>query len=279
MPVRLVEQLAADDLAGRVERWLVDDGAAVARIALLADDQEELYWQAIERDFEPWIGVTHAGFAAHLASGRARDRRLMVVHEDDRGPTLATAAGWIASPLDRERWAVAQIAALCDGISAMATRRRGFVHRRAADPRTFVDARGTARLRAFLAPDLFRADTGRGPFFLSPEQISLDLLTPASDVFQLAVTLYLALDGTHPFARGETGDDRLRSILDDPTPPPPRTTSPQLAQIIQLALAKRPVERFSDPATFAAILRQHVPPVAPTVYAEVASVLREHRDR
>jgi hypothetical protein len=276
MAVQLVEELPSDDLAAGVERWLVHDGEIAPRIALLADDKEDLFWRAIGDHFEPWIGVTHAAFAAHLASGRARDRRLMVVHEDDRGPTLATAAGWIASPLDRERWAAAQIASLCDGISSMGTRQRGFVHRRAGDPRTFVDAGGNARLRAYLAPGLFRADAGRGPFFLSPEQISMNLLTPTSDVFQLALTLYLALDGTHPFSRGEHGDDRLRSILEDPTPPPPRTTSPQLGQIIQMALAKRPEDRF-DPVTFAAILRQHVPPVAPSVYDEVASALRSAR--
>ena len=276
MPVQLVEQLRSDDLAAGVERWVVHDGAIVPRIALLADDKEDLYWRAIGDDFEPWIGVTHAAIAAHIASGRARDRRLMVVHEDDRGPSLATAAGWITSPLDRERWAVAQIASLCDGISSMATRRRGFVHRRAGDPRTFVDASGAAHLRAFIGAGLFRAETGRGPFFLSPEQVSLQLLTPTSDVFQLATTLYLALDGTHPFARGEHGTDRLAAIVEDPTPPPPRTTSPQLGQIIQLALAKRPEDRFLDPATFAAILRQHVPPVAATVYDEVASAMRVH---
>jgi hypothetical protein len=274
MPVQLVEQLRSDDLAAGVERWVAHDGAIVPRIALLADDTEDAFWRAIGNDFEPWIGVTHPAFAAHIASGRARDRRLLVVHEDDRGPTLATAAGWITSPLDRERWAVAQIAVLCDGISSMATRRRGFVHGRAGDPRTFVDASGVARLRAYLAPGLFRAETGRGPFFLSPEQISVNLLTPASDVFQLALTLYLALDGTHPFARGEHGNDRLRSILEDDTPPPPRTTSPQLAQIIQMALAKRPDDRFLDPATFAAILRQHVPAASPTAYDEVAAALR-----
>lgn len=276
MAVQLVEKLPSDDLAAGVERWLVHDGAIVPRIAVLADDENDLYWRAIGDHFEPWIGVTHAAFAAHLASGRARDRRLMVVHEDDRGPTLATAAGWIASPLDRERWAVMQVASLCDGISAMAMRQRGFVHRSAGDPRTFVDASGVARLRAFLAPGLFRAHSGRGPFFLSPEQISMQILTPASDVFQLALVLYLALDGTHPFSRGEHGNDRLVSIVEDPTPPPPRTTSPQLAQIIQMALAKRPEDRFLDPATFAAILRQHVPPLAPEVYAEVASAVKEH---
>jgi len=274
MPVQLVEQLRSDDLAAGVERWLVHDGAIAPRIALLADDKEDLYWRAIGDDFEPWIGVTHAAIAAHIASGRARDRRLLVVHEDDRGPTLATAAGFIASPLDRERWAVAQIASLCDGISTMATRHRGFVHKRAGDPRTFVDASGAAHLRAYLASGLLRADAGRGPFFLSPEQISMNLLTPSSDVFQLAITLYLALDGTHPFASGEHGNDRLRSILEDPTPPPPPTTSPQLAQIIQLALAKRPDDRFHDPATFAAILRQYVPPVAASVYDEVATAMR-----
>jgi hypothetical protein len=274
MAVQLVEQLSADDLVAGCERWVAHDGAVVPRIALLADDRYEPFWEVIAEHFEPWIGVTHGAIAAHLASGRAGDRRLMVVHEDDRGPTLATAAGWIASPLDRERWAVAQIASLCDGISSMATRYRGFVHGRVSDPRTFVDANGVARLRAYLANGLLRANLGRGPFFLSPEQISGTLLTPASDVFQLGIELYLALDGTHPFARGEDAEDRLRSIVEDPTPPPPRTTSPQLAQIIQMSLAKRPGDRFLDPATFAAILRQHVPPVAPEVYGEVAAAMR-----
>lgn len=273
MALQLVAKLAADDLATDVERFFAVDGD-LKGIAILADDKDDAMWTTIQDGFEPWIGVTHAAIAAHLASGRARDRRLLVVHEDDRGPTLATVAGFIASPIDRERWAVAQIASLCDGISAMSMRQRGFVHKRAGDPRTFVDANGAARLRPYLAEGLFRAETGRGPFFRSPEQISLQLLTPASDVFQLALTLYLALDGTHPFSRGEHGDDRLRSILEDPTPPSPQTASPSLGGIIQLALAKRPEDRFLDPATFAAILRQHVPAVAPRVYDEVAAAMR-----
>ena len=104
---------------------------------------------------------------------------------------------------------------------------------------------------------------------------AMAILREYRDVFQLATTLYLALDGTHPFSRGEHGNDRWASILED-TPPPPRTTSPQLGQILQLALAKRPEDRFLDPATFAAILRQHVPPVAASVYDELASAMRAH---
>lgn len=69
------------------------------------------------------------------------------------------------------------------------------------------------------------------PGYLAPERLSGGEATPASDLFSLGVTLYLAVEGTAPFERLTT------------EPAVPRRASGPLSRVIMGLLAKDPLDR------------------------------------
>jgi serine/threonine-protein kinase len=98
------------------------------------------------------------------------------------------------------------------------------------------------------------------PEFMSPEQAQGKPLTPASDVYSLAVILYEVLTGKLPFdAKGAMDYIQLHVtgkpiLLNQRTPG--KTFPPLLEQVIDRALAKRPEDRFATAADFASAMQQ-----------------------
>jgi hypothetical protein len=78
------------------------------------------------------------------------------------------------------------------------------------------------------------------PEYMAPERIRGHEGGPASDLWSLAMTLYVALEGRHPLRR-PTALATLAAILDEPLPPP-RHCGP-LAPLLTSMLAKDPGER------------------------------------
>jgi eukaryotic-like serine/threonine-protein kinase len=97
------------------------------------------------------------------------------------------------------------------------------------------------------------------PEFMSPEQAQGKQLTPASDVYSLAVILYEVLTGKLPFDAKSAMDYISLHVTGVPVPlnqrVPGRTFSPLLEQIIARALAKRPEDRFASAADFATAMQ------------------------
>ena len=91
--------------------------------------------------------------------------------------------------------------------------------------------------------------------YLSPEQASGRELTPASDVYSLAVVGYELLTGHPPFTAGNPAALALAHVQDEPPRLPP-TVPVGLREVIERALAKDPAERPADAALFAAELRR-----------------------
>ena len=96
------------------------------------------------------------------------------------------------------------------------------------------------------------------PEFMSPEQAQGKPLTPASDVYSLAIILYEVLTGKLPFD-AKTAMDHIQ--LHVTTPPilvnqrvPGKTFPPLLEAIINRALAKRAEDRFASAADFGAAM-------------------------
>lgn len=87
--------------------------------------------------------------------------------------------------------------------------------------------------------------------YMSPEHMLGHRVTPRSDLYSLAITLWWALAGERPF-RGESHREVMRGHLQDPLPKlsaHARTpVSPELEAVIERAAAKDPAERYEDAA-------------------------------
>jgi tRNA A-37 threonylcarbamoyl transferase component Bud32 len=94
------------------------------------------------------------------------------------------------------------------------------------------------------------------PLYMSPEQIEGRELDSRSDIYSLGVTAYHMLAGQPPF----TGDTPLAVAVQHLNNMPPPLTSrrpdvpPRLAQVVERMMAKKPADRFSDPAELLAEL-------------------------
>ncbi|MFN8648126.1 MAG: protein kinase [Gemmatimonadales bacterium] len=88
------------------------------------------------------------------------------------------------------------------------------------------------------------------PTYMSPEQGSGDTVDGRSDIYSLACVLYEILAGTPPFT-GKTMQSLLVQHLVHQPPPLPRPDVPAAIQeILQVALAKAPEDRFGSAREF-----------------------------
>jgi len=95
------------------------------------------------------------------------------------------------------------------------------------------------------------------PSFMSPEQMAGDRVDGRSDLYSLGVTLYQLLTAQLPY-RGDSMAQLIRAITSDPVPDirALRPELPQeLADIVSLALEKRPEVRYANGRELSADLR------------------------
>jgi eukaryotic-like serine/threonine-protein kinase len=141
---------------------------------------------------------------------------------------------------------------------------RGYVHRDIKPGNILVDQHGRARLVDFgiakgLADgDLTETGASLGTVgYLSPEQASGLMATPASDVYSVGVVAFEMLTGELPFA-AETPIGVAMRHVNDPAPRPSHVVPglpPQVDPIILRALAKDPTRRWGSAGAFARALR------------------------
>lgn len=93
------------------------------------------------------------------------------------------------------------------------------------------------------------------PAYMCPEQVAgAETLTPAADLYALALILFEMLTGRPPFA----GDGAAHVMVAHATQPPPTLQSvapdlqlpPQLEAFVSRGLAKQPLDRFEDAPAF-----------------------------
>lgn len=252
------------------ERWLVE-AVGQHRIAVIVSGDEPQLVDDVECETARFHGQLHPRMAViHLSQwlGEGVHKRLLFEVDDDRGPTLVDAAASLSDPIERERWSVAQIIAMCDALTALRRRDREFVHRRLTLDLMRVDVGGHLKLRAPIArvvqgphPAYVGAGTRRYSMtFLSPEQVRGEQVTPATDVFALAGILYAALSGRPPFRR-HNDFATLQAIIDGKRAPL-AIGAPGLAAVIDRALIADPVARIRDPEALAAELSRCAPDAA-----------------
>jgi eukaryotic-like serine/threonine-protein kinase len=97
------------------------------------------------------------------------------------------------------------------------------------------------------------------PEFMSPEQAQGKVLTPASDIYSLAVILYEVLTGKLPFDGKNPLEFIQFHVNKKPIPLNERVPGKQfpalLTEVMDRALAKKPEDRFASAADFAAAMQ------------------------
>ena len=99
---------------------------------------------------------------------------------------------------------------------------------------------------------------------MSPEQIRGQELSPASDLFSLAVCAYEMLSGQRPFV-GKSQQDLLEALVYSPPEEPKELRmlgipSRDFMFVFERALAKDPSHRFADGASFGRAFMYDVSP-------------------
>ena len=110
---------------------------------------------------------------------------------------------------------------------------------------------GLARVQGDGGANLTQVGVTMGtPLYMSPEQIEGRELDSRSDIYSLGVTAYHMLAGEPPF----TGDSPLSVAVQHLNQPAPPLASrrpdvpPRFAGVIERMMAKKPADRFADPA-------------------------------
>lgn len=193
----------------------------------------------------------------------------------DRG-TPFLAMEWFSAPnmKNRLRQGVEKIAHLIPKIVLQATEalayfnNQGWVHRDVKPDNFLVGDNGDVKLIDFALAQrcrrgLTKLFAARSKLvqgtrsYMSPEQIRGKVLDDRADLYSLACTLFELVGGRPPFT-GTTSNELLNKHLKSAAPPldaVDKNVTPQFAQLLKRAMAKRPSERHKTVDDFLTELR------------------------
>lgn len=141
---------------------------------------------------------------------------------------------------------------------------RGYVHRDVKPGNILVDELGRARVVDFgiakgvADHDLTEVGGGFGTAgYISPEQASGLMATPASDLYSVGVIAYEMLTGSLPFQADSAVGIAVQHVQEEAAPPSRLRPgiSPAVDAIVLRALDKDPTKRWQTVTAFAAALR------------------------
>jgi serine/threonine protein kinase len=146
------------------------------------------------------------------------------------------------------------ISQACRGLQA--AHERGLIHRDLKPSNVFVMEDDSVKIIDFGIAHIADAHTTRAQkgtlLYMSPEQIELKTLSPASDVFSLGVVCYEAMAGRHPFQRARA-DEVVDAILHQIPPLASEfnsTVSQSVSRVLHKAMAKQSWHRFASARDF-----------------------------
>jgi WD40 repeat protein/DNA-binding SARP family transcriptional activator len=133
--------------------------------------------------------------------------------------------------------------------------RQGVIHRDVTPENVLLDEDGNPYLSDFGVASLVGEESvaSPSPAYLSPEQMTGEPTTPASDVFSLGVLAHAMLTGTEPMPAETGGGDRGATI----------ELPARLDRVIGQATALEPANRFQDVTGFLAALHEALGTAAP----------------
>jgi eukaryotic-like serine/threonine-protein kinase len=146
------------------------------------------------------------------------------------------------------------ISQACRGLQA--AHERGLVHRDLKPSNIFVMEDDSVKIIDFGVAHMADAHTTRAQkgtlLYMSPEQIELKPLSPASDIFSLSVVCYEAMTGRNPFQRTRA-DEVVDAILHHIPPLAAElnsSISQPVSRVLHKAMAKQSWHRFASARDF-----------------------------
>ncbi len=219
----------------------------IRSFAGLSEADLKLRQERFEREFKSAGSLSHPHIVTVYDVGQDRDSAFIAM-EFVPGETLEDVleAGRHLTPKE-----VAELGRALGGALDYA-HSRDIVHRDIKPANILLDAEGTPKLSDFGIAKLSTTQaTTVGavvgtPAYMSPEQITGDRLTGASDQFSMAVVLYQVLTGEQPFSGDNPTTMMYRIIHKAPVPPRQLNGSlPEAVDAVLLrAMAKNPEERY-----------------------------------
>ena len=244
----------------------------------LARDPEtwQLFLARFQREADATATLEHANIVPIHEFGETGDLAYLVMPYFPEGSLATRLEQQGPLPLTQTVQVVEQIAAALDYAHA-----RGIIHRDVKPANMLIHPDGRVMLGDFgiarplhqpdqttqLAPEpgdkeskasLTQVGTALGtPEYMAPEQVRMETLSPATDVYALGIATYELLGGRTPFEGGDV-PTVLQSHVTSP-PPPLRALRPELPpqveDVIFWALAKDPADRPATAGQFAQALR------------------------
>ncbi|HEV2719724.1 MAG TPA: serine/threonine-protein kinase [Thermoanaerobaculia bacterium] len=266
-PYRLLSRIGH---GGMGEVWKAEDTDLLRTVAVkllkeeMASDAE---WKArFLREARTVARLSHPNIATIYAVGEV-GTRMYIAMELVEGDSLKVliAARTLKMP------DVTRIIKRCADALAEA-HSQGIIHRDVKPENIVVTRRGVKMLDFGIAKvlDAPPEDAGKltsdgtvigTPDYMSPEQALGRTIDHRSDIFSLGVVLYETLSGQHPFASASVTETLVRIVTREPlalatlVPDAP----PQLVEIVEKALNKKPSERFETAKQMASALNKVYP--------------------
>ena len=268
-----------------------DDTGSVCAVKILHPGKAQTdEVKRFEREFLALRDLRHPSVVQVYEAGVAGDYPWIAMEYVEGSDLGSLVDRWTANP-PRDRFAQAEriLRGLCEGLTIIHD--KGLIHRDLKPSNVMVTASGEAKLTDFgvvKAPGEFSTQlTVAGKLvgtvaFMSPEQITGDPVTPASDLYSLGAVLYVLLTMRRPIeadnvagylARHITETPRLPSLIDSNVPP-------HLEQICMHLLKKEPSQRPSSAREVLAQLDGEIEPPARELFGRSAEMewLNSHLD-
>lgn len=243
----------------------VDQSNNVAAVKILHPGKAQTdEIKRFEREFLALRDLRHPSVVQVYEAGVAGEYPWIAMEYVDGSDLGSLVDRWTANPPpDRFAQAERLLRGLCEGLDLIHS--KGLIHRDLKPSNVLVTSNGEAKLTDFgvvKAPGAFTTQlTVAGKLvgtvaFMSPEQITGDPVTPASDLYSLGAVVYVLLTLRRPIeadniagylARHITETPRLPSEIDGNVPP-------HLERVCMMLLKKEPAQRPSSAAEVLSML-------------------------